>query len=316
MNDFGGGDRLIFIAGAPRSGTTLVQNMVDCHPQIYAGPEFGRIPNIIALRRALAGSVKRGRIDDFCNLSDIDEAIGSLIERLLLPAAERNRCRYMCEKTPWNILAFPDLLSILPKARFVHVVRDPRAVVASMLEVGRRSDRLNLPAPDFTRDIGLAVRYVETCFNIGARIQQEEPNRVYVLKFEDWVSDPEVQSRKLCGFIGVDWDQSMLYPADQDHAAEKSLSGNWYSKEDYRRNPDNSDLEKWRRSLRPTQVALIDGVFRKHVAVISQGYCFDLNHLSVYSRIVAASRLWWIRKRTGCRNLPLRILGGHGSRVE
>ena len=45
-----GGSRFIFVGGAPRSGTTLVQNMLDSHPDILGGPEFIHIPDIINLR--------------------------------------------------------------------------------------------------------------------------------------------------------------------------------------------------------------------------------------------------------------------------
>ena len=57
--------RLIFVGGSPRSGTTLVQRILDCHPEIYGGPEFDFVPSIVDLFQTMRKSIGSGRIDAF-----------------------------------------------------------------------------------------------------------------------------------------------------------------------------------------------------------------------------------------------------------
>ncbi|NIA09336.1 MAG: hypothetical protein GWP10_06315 [Nitrospiraceae bacterium] len=120
MVDPNRGKRLIFVGGAPRSGTTLVQNMLDSHPDILGGPEFLHIPHIINLRKGLQHSIEREWIDLICSYDDVDKAICLLIECLLLPLADRHGCKFLSEKTPENVLVFSELISLFPGARFIY----------------------------------------------------------------------------------------------------------------------------------------------------------------------------------------------------
>ena len=76
-NEFG--QRYIFIGGVPRSGTTLLQNMLDSHPDILGLPEFIHLPEIMALRKNMRHSATHGMISDICSLDDIDTRIRKLI---------------------------------------------------------------------------------------------------------------------------------------------------------------------------------------------------------------------------------------------
>ena len=104
------GERRNFIGGAPRSGSTLVQNMLDSHPDICGAPELLHLRDIIDLRRKLHSSIELGWIDIICSHEDVDQLTASLVEGLLLPLADRQGCRLVSEKTPPNFLVFPELL--------------------------------------------------------------------------------------------------------------------------------------------------------------------------------------------------------------
>ena len=110
----GRGERIIFVGGPPRSGTTLVQNMLDSHPDICGGPEFDNIPNIIGVRNMMLDSLNRGRTDVFMNKEYLDSRVVEFIESFLLPYADRRQRRLVSEKTPFNVLVFPELLECSP----------------------------------------------------------------------------------------------------------------------------------------------------------------------------------------------------------
>ncbi len=138
MAEISNGRRLIFIGGSPRSGTTLVQNMLDSHPLILGGPEFLHLPNVINLRRTIHSSISREWIDIICTRDDVDRYIISSIKKLFLPLADKYQCEFYSEKTPENILVFSELIELFPEAYFIQVIRDPRGIVSSMQQVKKQ----------------------------------------------------------------------------------------------------------------------------------------------------------------------------------
>ena len=111
------GENLVFVGGSARSGTTLVQNMLDSHPSILGGPEFLHLPEFVKLRNNMQENVTRGWIDQICSNADVDTRFRMLILDFLMPFAERHQAKFLSEKTPENVLVFPELVELLPKAR-------------------------------------------------------------------------------------------------------------------------------------------------------------------------------------------------------
>ncbi len=276
MDDRDRGNRLIFVGGAPRSGTTLVQNMLDCHPDIFGGPEFDHIPSIAALRKALIGSIESGRIDVFCTKADVDDAIGAFIERLLLPLADKNGCRFLSEKSPMNVVAFGDLLDLFPSARFFHVVRDPRATVSSLMQVAIRARARNFPQSPYTKNLGAAVQTVKQCDAAGFHAAAVAPDRVMALVYEKLVTDPENATKVVCSFLGVEWNAEMLHPGRKQHAGEKALDGVWYDRASYYRDPVTDEIDKWKRLLPAEHQAFVTQAFKDDVNYKKLGYDFLL----------------------------------------
>ena len=217
-NSSGQGERLIFVGGAPRSGTTLVQNMLDCHEEIYGGPEFLHIPDIVHVRSKLHASIARRWIDLICSYEQVDKMTAAWIEDFLLPLADAQRARFLSEKTPENVLVFPQLIELFPKARFIFVVRDPRAVVSSLLEVGARARTKGRKPPFFTKNLAAAVAYTWDCIEKGFKAVEAAPERVYMVVYERLVREPQEVTKALCDFLQIAWEPSMLRPASKKHA--------------------------------------------------------------------------------------------------
>ncbi|WP_347275212.1 sulfotransferase [Candidatus Kuenenia sp.] len=230
-------ERLIFIGGSPRSGTTLVQNILDSHPDIFGGPEFLHLPDIIHLREKLHGSISRGWIDLFCSCEDVDGYIRSFIENLLLPLADKQRSKFISEKTPENILVFSELLKLFPQAHFIHVIRDPRAIVFSMQQVRNRAINKGFIPPAFTATISASIKYAERCINAGLTASKNAPDKVLTVVYERLVIDPEKETKKICKFLGFEWNSQMIFPANKEHLGEKAITSKsneiWYDKKMY-----------------------------------------------------------------------------------
>ncbi len=194
--------RLIFVGGSPRSGTTLVQRILNCHPEIYGGAEFDFVPPIVSLFQGMRASIRSGRIERILDERALVNAFRCLIVALLEPKLQAEGVSYLSEKTPANVLAFGWLEECAPEARKILVIRDPRDVVSSMLEVGRRQRQRTGRASGFVRDTIAAVNYMNECLRVGTAFAETNPNCL-VIHYEDVVADPLPVANRMYRFIGV-----------------------------------------------------------------------------------------------------------------
>lgn len=194
--------RLVFVGGSPRSGTTLVQRILDCHPEIYGGPEFDFVPQVVDLFQDMRRSIHSGRIDAIVNEDALVDAFRRLLVTLFLPKLQAQGVSYLSEKTPGNVFAFPWLEEYAPEAKKILVIRDPRDVVSSMLEVGGRQRLRQGRAYGFVRDTMAAVDYVNRCLRAGIPFTETNANCLTVY-YEDVVSDPLLAANRMYSFVGV-----------------------------------------------------------------------------------------------------------------
>ena len=194
--------RLAFVGGSPRSGTTLAQRILDCHPEIYGGPEFDFVPPIVDLFRDMRRAIQSGRIDAILDEMGLVHAFRCLLVALLLPKLQAEGVGYLSEKTPSNVLAFPWLEECAPEAKKILIIRDPRDVVCSMLEVGQRQRQRQGRAAGFVRDTVAAVDYMNQCLKAGTALAENSGNCL-VVYYEDMISDPLSVANRMYRFVGV-----------------------------------------------------------------------------------------------------------------
>ena len=273
------GARLIFVGGAPRSGTTLVQNILDSHTSIVGAPEFLHIDSIVKVGEVLKSSVERGFIDEFCSKEDVDRHFRHLLVSLLFPYLDASGAEILSEKTPANVLVFAELLELFPKARFIHVVRDPRATVASLLGVGQRAREAGEAPLFYATGAGAAARYVRRCMGLGLRAERLAPDRVHQVQYERLVTNPKEECMALCRFLRLPWESQMERPGEVQHPGETAITENsggiWYDRESFNTNPHQNSLEKWRDNLTPLQRLVIRRTFRSFEPLEDLGYLLE-----------------------------------------
>ncbi len=274
--DFRDTDRIIFVGGAPRSGTTLVQNMLDSHPEIVGPPEFLHLPQIIELHRKMKQALMKESDPSGPPEVDVDRCVREMIVDFLLPYADRAGCRFLSEKTPENVLAFDGLLDLFPAARFIHVVRDPRAVVASLLAVARRSRAKQLRPPSHTANTVLATEYTRRCLDAGFRAAARAPERVHTVVYERLVEEPGHETRALCSFLGLPWSADMMTPGNKRHEGEEVMTARtneiWYDRKSFSSDPVVGNIEKWRKDLSRRQLIQIGAGFQGQTQLAALGY--------------------------------------------
>jgi len=280
-NEFG--QRYIFIGGVPRSGTTLLQNMLDSHPDILGLPEFIHLPEIMALRKNMRHSATHGMISDICSLDDIDTRIRKLIAGFMDPLLERYPSRFLVEKTPQNILVFTELMEIFPSARFIHIVRDPRAVVNSFFDVSRKAREKGFPAPYFCSGIREAIHYIDKCLMCAETAGKNNPGNLLTIIFSELVRNPKECTKKICRFLSVPWSDEVTHPMTSQHLNEKGMTCEanaiWYDHKSFSRNPEPAEIDKWRKNLSIIEQLRISDYFRKNRLLASLGFDLSLKHI-------------------------------------
>jgi protein-tyrosine sulfotransferase len=261
----------IFLGGAGRSGTTLLRVILDSHPDIACGPEFKLIPGI-ALHWARAIKEFRPVLESYAVTPQIyNNAYRTLIESLLGPYLARSGKKRIAEKTPNNVLFFYHLSRIFPDSPLVHLVRDGRDVVCSLLTMDWKDPLTGAPV-EYTRNAERAANYWVEAVNAGRRAGEsmEVRRNYYEIRYEDIVEKPEPTLRALFEFLGEPWDRSVL----DFHSRSRELAGE-SSAEQVSRGIYRSSVGRWKEQLKEADKETV-----KRIAgdlLIRLGYAADGN---------------------------------------
>ncbi|MGF1465716.1 MAG: sulfotransferase [Sandaracinaceae bacterium] len=164
----------IIIGGCGRSGTTLLSSVLSCHPHVHP---IDRETNAFSP----AGYTAR---PDLSLPVRWDWLYLSVLRRGVQPDE-----RHVCEKTPRNVRAFGRLLSRIPEARLIHIVRDGRDVVTSRHPLHPERGWYVSPR-----------RWVE---DVTAGLAHRDHPRVLTVRYEDLVLEYERVVRVLCAFLDL-----------------------------------------------------------------------------------------------------------------
>jgi hypothetical protein len=151
----------------------------------------------------------------------------------------------------WTVDFFSPLARAFPDARFAIVIRDPRAVFSSSLK-----------EPDQTK-VGNLVSYARCHRKLMAYAAylQTLPlfrNRLFVIRYEDLLIDPEGNCRKLCAFLGVDFEPGMLDTTTYINYATGGVHDGMSNFETNAQGFVPARIDRWKAHLSPQRVDLID----------------------------------------------------------
>lgn len=190
----------VFIVGMPRSGTTLVEQIISSHPAVHGAGELGTLN---ALARGLAAG--GGTYPEAARALDRDALarLANEYEQRLRQGADPKVLR-ISDKMPLNHLHLGLAALLFPCARVIHCQRDPLDVCLSIYFQYFRSG--NDYAYDLS-DIGLYYRQYE---RLMAHWRDVLPLQMYEIQYEDLIAEQERNIRNLVKFLDLPWHERCL----------------------------------------------------------------------------------------------------------
>lgn len=231
----------IFVVGSSRSGTTMMGRILGRHQDIFTFHELhffeqlwspsSTIKKLSPKDAAELGSrlllIERDgyfakknpcqpyfdEAANFLTASDVDGAdvFGGFLKYETL----KNKKKISCDQTPRNVFYVDEILSLYPDAKIVAMVRDPRDVLLSQKNKWRRRflGAKNIPLMEAIRSrINYHPYTISKLWGATAReiLRHKDNPRVMCVKFESLLESPEPLVRKICEFLGIEFNSQML----------------------------------------------------------------------------------------------------------
>lgn len=194
-------DRPVFIVGMFRSGTTLCEQILSSHPDVYGAGELHDITH-------LSYKMKNQKIHDKSPASLInvtrDKLIGAASSYLKTLDSHSTTAKRVVDKTPSNSIYLGLISKIFPNAHIIHMIRDPRDACLSMYfqrfgsEVTVSTDFVELA--NYHLDYQASMQYWSEVLDI----------KIHDVVYEDLMSDQENITRKMLEFCGLEWSDKCL----------------------------------------------------------------------------------------------------------
>jgi tetratricopeptide (TPR) repeat protein len=214
----------IFIVGMPRSGTTLVEQIISSHPLVTGAGELS-----FASQFGSSLAVGQAPVNAEALKTFREEYLNALKR-----CSEGNAV--VTDKMPHNFRFLGLILAALPEAKIIHVKRDPAAVCWANYTQYFVNDSLG-----YCYSLDDTLHYYELYQDLMEHWRLELPNRIYDLHYEVLTENQEEETRKLIAHLGLEWDDTCLSPQDNTRSVATA------SNVQVRQRVYQGSSEKWKR---------------------------------------------------------------------
>ena len=292
----------VFIGGHPRSGTTLLGAMLGAHRECICTPESpfkarvfrnlrkGGI-NTIDIQTAFEMIRNSWRFKlwglpiqpvPYDEISSYQELILWLVKSYAKKTG-KPESTFWIDHTPANIEHADTLIKLFPDSRLLHIIRDGRAVAASIMHLDWGANTIDRAAHSWVRKVS---HYVGVESSLGAE-------RIMQIKFEELIQEPESTLKNICRFINIDFQSHMVtgsgFKVPKYTVQQHSLLG---KKLDVKR------VSAWEKDLTPRQIEIFESIAGGLLQSLGYPLKYGLNArgMTVTEKIVSGAREVYMRK--------------------
>ncbi len=192
----------IFVLGMPRSGTTLVEQVLASHPEIVGAGEFTLLNNLVGTLNGGAGPLRFGAIAERLGGETLNRLGEAYVGQL---RAYGGKVRFITDKLPGNFMLIGMIKLMLPNARIIHCRRHAVDNCVSIFKTYFSAVGLR-----YAYDLGEVGHYYALYRDLMAHWHRVLPGAIYDLDYEKLVGSQESESRALLAHCGLDWRDECL----------------------------------------------------------------------------------------------------------
>ena len=251
----------IFIVGMPRSGSTLIEQILASHPRVFGAgesPDFARsLSSRVALPEGDPGKIDIEALEGLAG-EQLVPLGAEYLERIYSGVTDGKKYSHITDKYPFNFIYIGLIHLALPNARFIHSRRAPVETCLSNFS------RMFHDVP-FSYDLGELGRYYRAYDALMQHWQQVLPAGVMIdVQYEDLVTDLEPNVRRMLDHCGLEWDARCL---EFHHTKRQVITA---SAAQVRQPLFRTSLERWRPEPKVLQ-PLFEGLGPELSNIESQG---------------------------------------------
>jgi len=187
----------IFVLGMPRSGTSLVEQVIASHPDVRGGGEFTLLNRLVGSLGDGKGPFRFGNLLDRVTDAQLTGLGADYVAQIRALSAD---ARFITDKTPGNFLLIGMIKLMLPNAKIIHCRRDPVDTSLSIFATYFGAEGLR-----YAYDLAEIGHYYSLYADLMAHWHAVLPGFVHEVSYEALVADFDTQAPALIAACGLDW---------------------------------------------------------------------------------------------------------------
>ena len=225
----------VFIVGMPRSGTTLTEQVLSSHPDVYGAGELSLLSRFANPNKTV---VKAGEAEDLAEMlteAYLQEMGQAYLDGLFAEQPEARRAKRITDKMPGNFWLVGMIKLVFPNAKVIHVRRNPVDTCLSCFQVNFARGHA------YSNDLADLGEYYGAYRRVMEHWRTVLPGFMFELDYETLVSDPEETTRRMVEYVGLDWHDACLNPTKNRRVVK--TASHWQ----VRQAVHTGSVERWRR---------------------------------------------------------------------
>jgi len=278
----------IFIVGCERSGTTVVRLILHTHPNIAIPPQTKILKKLYKRRlifRDLSKKQNRSKIAEYITsnydkktklvdlgvdphnihqkIQSSGNSIGAIGAIIFQEYAKKHHKLRWGDKRPYYIKYLRQLLHLFPDAQIIHIIRDPRDAVASLLSMSW-----------WKKNLMNSILNWKEAVRRGSIMKKHLPSDQYFeLRYEDFIDNPEQWIRQICGFLNEEFYPQMLHFQTTAETAIPDYKMEWHSAT--KQALSAKSIGRWKNDLTRQEACIVEKITGKEM--IDYGYQLSAN---------------------------------------
>ena len=260
---------MIFIIGVGRSGTSLLQSILNSHSKISFLPETQFLRNYVFKKNV---SINKSNYKEIISQLEKDPRFSRLniCPKIVIEKSKnmidvyRNITNFYLKNKNKEIIGDKDpkiienievLNYFFPNSKIIHIIRDPRDVVLS-----RTKAKWSKKYPYFMHSI---IYYLQMTLGRKMLYKYFNKNNFYELKYEDLIKDPNYELKKICNFLEVEYENNILNYHNSSKELVSKDEFEW--KKETFKPVDNKNSNKWKKEFNFFKILIIESICYSHI---------------------------------------------------